>query len=112
MVEHVRRQNSPELWSAGVRDRLVYRHVLATDPGAAQRVGVQGGTQRGRHHLIRRGATYGPRLAPGVLEDDGADRSLIFVAVNANITRQFEFAQAQWLNDASSSAAPTRPTRW
>ena len=31
------------------------------------------------------------------LADDGIDRGLIFVAVNANITRQFEFVQQNWI---------------
>ena len=56
--------------------------------------------------IIRRGSTYGPRLEPGLLEDDGADRGLIFVALNAHIARQFEFVQEQWINDGRSMGAP------
>jgi hypothetical protein len=41
-----------------------------------------------------------------VLEDDGADRGLIFVALNAHIARQFEFVQEQWINDGRSMGAP------
>ena len=58
------------------------------------------------HRIIRRGSTYGPRLEPGLLEDDGADRGLIFVAVNAHIARQFEFVQEQWINDGRFIGAP------
>jgi hypothetical protein len=38
-------------------------------------------------------------LPDGVLEDDGADRGLMFAFVGAHIGRQFEFVQSQWVND-------------
>jgi hypothetical protein len=38
-------------------------------------------------------------LPDGVLEDDGADRGLMFAFVGASISRQFEFVQSQWVND-------------
>jgi Dyp-type peroxidase family len=50
------------------------------------------------HRMIRRGTSYGPLLPEGVLEDDGADRGLAFVFVGANLDRQFEFVQAEWVN--------------
>ena len=49
--------------------------------------------------MIRRGTAYGPLLPEGVLEDDGADRGLMFAFVGAHIGRQFEFIQSQWVND-------------
>jgi deferrochelatase/peroxidase EfeB len=49
--------------------------------------------------MIRRGTAYGPLLPEGVLDDDGADRGLMFAFVGANIGRQFEFVQSQWVND-------------
>ncbi|MFD0596788.1 hypothetical protein ACFQZ4_34835 [Catellatospora coxensis] len=49
--------------------------------------------------MIRRGTAYGPLLPEGVLDDDGADRGLIFAFVGAHLGRQFEFAQTQWMND-------------
>jgi Dyp-type peroxidase family len=51
------------------------------------------------HRMIRRGAVYGPPLPEGVLEDDGADRGLMFAFVGAHPGRQFEFVQTQWMND-------------
>ena len=51
------------------------------------------------HRMIRRGTAYGPLLPEGVLDDDGADRGLMFAFVGANIGRQFEFVQSQWVND-------------
>ena len=50
------------------------------------------------HRIIRRGTAYGPPLPEGVLEDDGADRGLIFVFVGAQLKRQFEFVQTEWIN--------------
>ena len=58
------------------------------------------------HRMIRRGTNYGPHLPDGVLEDDGADRGLCFVFVGASLTRQFEFVQAQWVNDGRAFASP------
>lgn len=50
-----------------------------------------------RHRVIRRGITYGDLLPEGA-EDDGADRGVIFMTVQASLARQFEFVQAQWAN--------------
>jgi Dyp-type peroxidase family len=52
-----------------------------------------------RHRIMRRGASYGPRLPEGVVQDDGQDRGLLFLCVNADIRRQFEFVQQTWLNN-------------
>jgi deferrochelatase/peroxidase EfeB len=49
--------------------------------------------------MIRRGTAYGSLLPEGVLEDDGADRGIIFAFVGANLGRQFEFVQSEWVND-------------
>jgi len=54
------------------------------------------------HRMIRRGTNYGPILPEGVLEDDGADRGIVFVFMGASIGRQFEFAKSQWLNDGNA----------
>jgi Dyp-type peroxidase family len=58
------------------------------------------------HRMIRRGTNYGPSLPPGVLEDDDADRGLMFAFVGANLARQFEFVQQQWINDGKFIGAP------
>ena len=54
-----------------------------------------------RHRILRRGLPYGPRLEEGA-DDDGADRGLVFVALQASIERQFEIVQARWLNDGNA----------
>jgi Dyp-type peroxidase family len=50
------------------------------------------------HRMIRRGTAYGPLLPEGVLDDDGADRGLMFAFVGAHLKRQFEFVQSEWIN--------------
>ena len=58
------------------------------------------------HRMIRRGTSYGPVLPAGVLEDDGADRGIVFVFAGAHLKRQFEFVKTQWLNDGIFIGAP------
>src|SRR4051794_35943358 len=59
------------------------------------------------HRMIRRGTSYGPMLPEGVLEDDGADRGIVFVFAGAHLGRQFEFVKTQWLNDGIFIGAPS-----
>jgi Dyp-type peroxidase family len=51
------------------------------------------------HRILRRGRVYGPKL-PGSMPrtDDGVERGLFFIALNANLRRQFEFIQQTWIN--------------
>lgn len=61
--------------------------------------------QANRHLLIRRGLPYGAplfpldALPPESPADDGQDRGLIFICLNASISRQFEFVQQMWVNN-------------
>jgi len=50
-----------------------------------------------RHRLLRRGVEYGPHLPEVVLEDDGVDRGLVALFIQADIERQFEFVQYEWM---------------
>lgn len=50
-----------------------------------------------RHRIVRRGIPYGEPL-PAEADDDGEDRGVIFMCLQASIARQFEFVQSQWLN--------------
>jgi hypothetical protein len=45
-------------------------------------------------------------LPPGVLDDDGADRGIVFAFVGTHLGRQFEFVKTQWVNDGSFFGAP------
>jgi Dyp-type peroxidase family len=56
-----------------------------------------------RHRMVRRGIPYGEPLAPGA-DDDGRDRGVIFMCLQASIARQFEFVQSQWLNSGNTFA--------
>ncbi len=54
-----------------------------------------------RHRLIRRGITYGDPLPEGA-EDDGRERGVIFMCLQASVARQFEFVQSQWANGGNA----------
>jgi Dyp-type peroxidase family len=71
-------------------------HIRRVNPRDADVAGVAR-----IHRMIRRGTAYGPPLPEGVLEDDGADRGLMFAFVGANLVRQFEFVQSEWMNDSA-----------
>lgn len=51
-----------------------------------------------RHRLLRRGRLYGDRIANRML-NDGKERGLHFICLNADIERQFEFVQQTWVNN-------------
>ena len=98
--------DDPELGADGKRnnaflfradDALGYKtppgsHVRRSNPRDAS---IAGYTRL--HRMVRRGTAYGPPLPPGVLEDDGADRGLMFAFVGAHLKRQFEFVQSEWI---------------
>ncbi len=79
-------------------------HVRRANPRDA--LDLDGSVDVRLHRMIRRGTSYGPMLAEGVLEDDGADRGIIFVFAGAHLHRQFEFVKTQWLNDGIFIGAP------
>ena len=72
-------------------------HIRRANPRDAD--GFFDGRLTNRHRIIRRGRPYGPELPDGALEDDGAERGLVFVCFNASIWRQFETIQALWIDD-------------
>jgi Dyp-type peroxidase family len=51
-----------------------------------------------RHRLMRRGRSYGERIADKY-KDDGQQRGLHFICLNTELDRQFEFVQQTWLNN-------------
>jgi deferrochelatase/peroxidase EfeB len=59
---------------------------------------------------MRRGVSYGDRLnPPGSIEDDRKPRGLLFICVNADIERQFEFIQQSWVNDPKFNGLDNEP---
>jgi Dyp-type peroxidase family len=69
-------------------------HIRRTNPRDAS---VSGAVRL--HRMIRRGTAYGPPLPEGVLEDDDADRGIMFAFIGSHLKRQFEFVQSEWVND-------------
>jgi Dyp-type peroxidase family len=69
-------------------------HLRRSNPRAST---LRRSTEVRRHRLIRRGVEYGSLLADGALEDDGVDRGLINMFLNADVERQFEFVQHEWM---------------
>jgi Dyp-type peroxidase family len=60
------------------------------------------------HRLLRRGRLYGPS-APGEREarsESGAERGLLFLALNADLSRQFETVQGTFLNGRAGLETP------
>ena len=51
------------------------------------------------HRLVRRGRPYGPPWDPQMPDKD-ASRGLMFLALNSDIERQFEFIQQNWINSS------------
>lgn len=68
-------------------------HIRRTNPRDGEIAGVAR-----IHRMIRRGTAYGSPLPDGVLDDDGADRGLMFAFVGVDLVRQFEFVQKEWMN--------------
>lgn len=64
-------------------------HVRRCNPGASMPFGEK---LVRRHRILRRGIPY----------DDGDDRGLLFMCLQASIARQFEFVQSQWLDDGNA----------
>ena len=56
-----------------------------------------------RRRITRRGLPYGSPAPDDATASDADDRGIVFMALNASISRQFEFVQQQWVeygNDA------------
>lgn len=53
------------------------------------------------HRIIRRSVGFGEVLPPDVTEDDGKERGLFFIGINAHAMETVEFLQSQWINDGN-----------
>lgn len=86
-------------------------HIRRTNPRDS--LDPEPGTEKSlafsdRHRILRRGRAYGPPLSPSVdpkdlmanlNAEDAGERGLLFICLNANIGRQFEFVQHTWANN-------------
>lgn len=97
---HVRRANPRNADTPRPASNLVTR-LIATLGLAPHRFGEDLSSSTRFHRVLRRGREYGPALpTPQAFESAPADdpaRGLIFICLNANIKRQFEFLQNAWL---------------
>ena len=56
-----------------------------------------------RRRVTRRGLPYGPYVPEGQPVNDTAERGVAFMALNASLSRQFEFIQQQWIEYGNDS---------
>jgi len=54
-----------------------------------------------RHRIIRRGRKFSEPSANSSAQNPKYDQGLYFIALNADLRRQFEFVQQSWLNNPS-----------
>lgn len=58
------------------------------------------------HRILRRGRLYGPKVRAPLTTSAGAERGLAFLALNADLSRQFETVQACFLNGHGGFGPP------
>lgn len=78
-------------------------HIRRINPRGSLEYGVKDAYERpgalvDRRRILRRGLPYGKVKDP--TRDDG-NHGIIFMALNVDIKRQFEFVQQQWINYAN-----------
>lgn len=78
------------------------RDSLPSRDGAAPRLGDADTllAAANAHRILRRGRKYGPDIADPRI-DDAAQRGLLFICLNTDLVRQFEFVQQSWLLNTS-----------
>lgn len=74
-------------------------HVRRANPRDALSGSIVDGVAASRlHRLLRRGRVYAEGVVPGRECEVGQGEGLMFVALNADLDRQFEFIQRAWIN--------------
>ena len=73
-------------------------HIRRLNPRSAPLVVM---TDVNLHRIIRHGATYGPPLPEGVLEDDGIERGIFFIFISARAPSTFEFLKSEWIDNGN-----------
>ncbi len=76
-------------------------HIRRTNPRDAllRNDPIGSKLQVNKHRILRRGIAYGSLLPVGIQQDDTVDRGLIFISIQTNIAKQFEFVQREWINN-------------
>jgi len=88
---------------AGLRSCPVGAHIRRANPrDASEDTPSEGLDTTLNHRILRRGRSYGlPFVDPPTREGEEAtaERGLLFLCLNADIERQFEFVQHTWVNN-------------
>jgi Dyp-type peroxidase family len=78
-------------------------HIRRANPrDSSEKHPVEALRSRNNHRLLRRGRPYGLPIADSPrsdAENEAAERGLLFLCLNGDIERQFEFVQHSWLNN-------------
>jgi Dyp-type peroxidase family len=103
----VQSPDGPERVPSGGRKKTINDFRYQTDDPTGRRCPIGAHIRRAnprdtnnrdearRHRLFRRSMSYGGALLGQ--EDDGIERGLLFISMQARIDRQFEHVQANWL---------------
>lgn len=90
-------------YQAGDNDGVVvptWAHIRKANPrDETQPSGSSAEDDPRRHRMLRRGSPFGPELPTTRQQDDGQERGLHFIAVVADVVRQFEFVQSTWMDN-------------
>lgn len=77
-------------------------HIRRGNPrdGLAPEAGMRQGLLAAvnNHRILRRGRKFGPDIVDPRIED-GAERGLMFMCLNTDLVRQFEFVQQTWVTN-------------
>jgi deferrochelatase/peroxidase EfeB len=81
-------------------------HIRRANPRGSFSLAPVSLQRANRHRLLRRSRLYGTRVERNDRRSagpDGSDRGLLFVALNSDFERQFEFINQNWINNSGFS---------
>ncbi len=88
---------------------------LSGDPGRDPKLRAERLELTNRHRILRRGRAYGPRVDQDYdidalrTQSSTEERGLHFLCFNANLSRQFEFVQSNWVQNPSFAGLSSDP---
>ena len=80
----------------------VSAHIRRANPRGSLSAEPLPRDQANRHRILRRARSYGPKLKDP-RHDDRTKRGLLFMALNSDFERQFEFINQNWVNNPGFS---------
>jgi Dyp-type peroxidase family len=81
----------------------VSAHIRRANPRGSLAVEPAAIAQRNRHRLLRRSRLYGTKVEPPHRRHADPYRGLLFLALNSDFERQFEFISQNWINSSGFS---------